>query len=117
MTIDRCPFCQGTLAIRKLKCLDCEFAVEGPFFTSPLLCLSADEQLFAELFILASGSLKEMAGTLGVTYPTIRSRLDAIIQKLKKNIKDRQEYSDNLLKQVAAGKLRPEAAATIIKNL
>ena len=43
-----------------------------------------DEDLaFIKKFILASGSLKEMAAQYGVTYPTVRLRLDRLIQKIK----------------------------------
>jgi hypothetical protein len=70
-----------------------------------------------ELFVLNSGSLKEMAKIMQVTYPTIRSRLDAIIKKMKQIARDREGYKENILKKVEAGKLSPESAANIIKNL
>ena len=47
--------------------------------------LEDEDLVFIKKFILASGSLKEMAGQYGVTYPTVRLRLDRLIQKIKLN--------------------------------
>ena len=45
--------------------------------------LEDEDLVFIKKFVLASGSLKEMAGEYGVTYPTVRLRLDKIIQKVR----------------------------------
>ena len=45
--------------------------------------LEEEDVAFIKRFILASGSLKEMAGQYGVTYPTVRLRLDRLIQKIR----------------------------------
>ena len=46
--------------------------------------LTPDDQNFVRRFILASGSLKAIAGEYGVSYPTIRARLDALIEKVER---------------------------------
>lgn len=48
-----------------------------------LSSLEDEDLVFIKKFILASGSLKEMAGQYGVTYPTVRLRLDRLIQKIQ----------------------------------
>ena len=45
--------------------------------------LEEEDAVFLKKFVLASGSLKEVAGEYGVTYPTVRLRLDRLIQKIK----------------------------------
>ncbi|MHC4574631.1 MAG: DUF2089 family protein [Planctomycetota bacterium] len=45
--------------------------------------LGEEDLAFIKRFVLASGSLKEMAGVYGVTYPTVRLRLDRLIEKIK----------------------------------
>lgn len=77
-----CPSCGGRLEVRRLRCEKCETEVEGAYPLPPLASLSPDDQDFVLQFIKASGSLKEMAGLLGVSYPTVRNRLDAIIGQL-----------------------------------
>jgi hypothetical protein len=69
--------------------------------------LEEEDASFLKRFILASGSLKEMAAAYGVTYPTVRLRLDRLIAKIR--IFDSQETMDDferlLRAQLADGKL------------
>lgn len=61
-----------------------------------------DEELsFIKKFVLASGSLKEMARQYDVTYPTVRLRLDKIIQKIRINDKESNEPYIALIKKLA----------------
>ncbi|MEW5894813.1 MAG: DUF2089 domain-containing protein [Candidatus Omnitrophota bacterium] len=117
MRVNQCPFCHGHYRIKKLECTQCGVSVEGDLHTSPMMSLTEDQQQFIELFVLSSGSLKEMAQVLGVTYPTVRARLDQIIEKLRNEIKGRDDYKQELLEKVEAGKITPEKAAQIIKGL
>ncbi len=117
MKIDHCPFCGGSMKIQKLKCLHCDISIEGEFFTSPILSLCEDDQLFIELFVLNSGSLKDMAEIMQVTYPTIRNRLNGIIARIREIAGDRESYKAHLLKKVQEGELDPGKAANIIRNL
>ena len=80
-----CPSCDGPLAIKRLRCEACQTEVEGIYDLPLLASLSNDDQDFMLQFVKASGSLKEMAKLLGVSYPTVRNRLDDIIETLKKN--------------------------------
>lgn len=78
-----CPSCGGLLAVMRLHCERCDTEVEGIYPLPPLAGLGQDDQEFIVEFIKASGSLKDMAGLLGVSYPTVRNRLDEIIEKLQ----------------------------------
>ena len=80
-----CPSCGGDLAVKRLCCDKCGTEVEGLFSLPPLAALVPEEQEFILEFIKASGSLKDMASFLGVSYPTVRNRLDEIIGKLRRN--------------------------------
>ena len=91
MKITQCPYCQGKLKVRKLECVKCGLKFEGEFYTPAIAMLSQTQQNFVELFVLNSGSLKEMARVLGLSYPTVRARLDEIIKDLSLEIKNRQE--------------------------
>ncbi len=70
--------------MKRLRCEACETEVEGLFALPALASLGPDDQEFIVEFIKASGSLKEMAVLLGVSYPTVRNRLDEVIEKLKR---------------------------------
>ena len=70
---------------------------------------------FVKKFLLASGSLKEMARQYGVTYPTVRLRLDRLIQKIKLSEDTEKEPYIALIKQLALNdKLDFETAKLLI---
>ena len=78
-----CPSCGGVLSVKSLHCAECDTTVQGEFAIHPILRLSAEEQQFVTAFIKCSGSLKQMAADMGLSYPTVRNILDEIIEKLK----------------------------------
>lgn len=84
-----CPSCCGQLAVKRLRCEKCDTEIEGLYPLPALIGLSQDDQEFILEFIKASGSLKEMASILKVSYPTVRNRLDEIIAKLKQDKKSK----------------------------
>ena len=63
--------------------------------------LEDEDITFVKKFLLASGSLKEMARQYGVTYPTVRLRLDRLIQKIKLSEDTEKEPYIALIKQLA----------------
>ncbi|MCK5288331.1 MAG: DUF2089 domain-containing protein [Candidatus Omnitrophica bacterium] len=117
MRIHECPFCNEKVRIKKVECCKCGINFEGEFYTSPVMSLSEEDQSFIELFVLNSGSLKEMAKLLGITYPTVRSKLDQIISNMKEEINRHDEYKAEILEKVSQGKITADKAAEIIKNL
>lgn len=78
-----CPACGSELKVNRLVCEQCQTHIEGEYDLAPLARLSADEQTFILEFIKSSGSLKEMARLLRLSYPTVRNRLDEIIERVK----------------------------------
>ena len=78
-----CPSCGGVLSVKSLHCAECDTTVNGDFVIHPVLRLTAEEQQFVTAFILCSGSLKQMAVDMGLSYPTVRNILDEIISKLQ----------------------------------
>ena len=78
-----CPGCGRILKVVKLACGDCGTAVEGDFDLSLLGRLDAEDQEFILSLLKSSGSLKDMARLYGISYPTVRNRLDVLIEKVK----------------------------------
>ena len=77
--------------------------------------LEDEDVTFVKNFLLASGSLKEMARQYGVTYPTVRLRLDRLIQKIKLSEDTEKEPYIALIKQLALNdKLDFETAKLLI---
>ncbi len=77
-----CPSCRHQLQVRRLSCPDCETTVDGSYDLPALASLPREEQEFVLQFVKVGGSLKEMARIWKVSYPTVRNRLDHIIEAL-----------------------------------
>ena len=79
--------------------------------------LEEEDVTFIKRFVLSSGSLKEMAGEYGVTYPTVRLRLDRLIQKIKISDEVDQEPYVALIKRLALNdKLDSDTAKLLIQE-
>jgi len=68
--------------VKRLTCPECATEVDGRYQLPALASLKAEDQRFIVQFVESSGSLKEMARLLGVSYPTVRNRLDEIIARV-----------------------------------
>lgn len=78
-----CPSCKTKLKVKSLKCETCETEVSGSYNLPVLTLLSEDEQQFILRFIKNSGSLKDMATQMKLSYPTVRNKLNEIIEKIE----------------------------------
>lgn len=79
-----CPACGGDLHVQAMSCDNCDTRIEGSFPLPELMRLSEEDQQFVLDFVMCSGSLKEMAAKLKLSYPSVRNRLDDIIAELEK---------------------------------
>ena len=77
-----CPSCEFPLSVSQLSCTNCETSITGNYSLPIILQLSTDDQQFIFEFILSSGSLKTMASSMKKSYPTVRNKLDEIIEKI-----------------------------------
>jgi hypothetical protein len=102
-----CPYCRGPMSVTKMACAACRIQVEAEFGVSRLASLPVEHQRFIELFVLAGGSLKEIAEQTGISYPTVRSRLDKVIAALEEAMEKSQPRQ----------KLTPEQKAKLIKDI
>lgn len=79
--------------------------------------LEEEDVVFLKKFVLASGSLKEIASQYGVTYPTVRLRLDRLIQKIKMEENQQEDSYILLIKRMAVnGKMDFETAKILIQE-
>ena len=112
---NHCSYCDASMRISKLTCEECGLGHEGDFFTPRLYRLEPEEQQFVELFVVASGSLKQMAAVLGVSYPTVRNRLDRVIETLKAEQHVDEARKETILKDIEAGRIRPKHGMRMIE--
>ena len=66
------------IEIQRVRLVERDVAIEGPFELPPLAQLSGDDQVFVAAFVRCHGSIKRMEKFFGVSYPTIKNRLNRI---------------------------------------
>ena len=104
-----CPECRQGLKIKSMACPSCKVNLEGEFEVSPLGQLSTDDQAFVIAFVRHHGSIKKMESVFGISYPTVKNRLNAIGAALEKGF---EAPSSNLyvLEQLSRGEISVEEA-------
>ena len=80
--IATCPVCTNELTITRLHCRNCGTALEGEFGVGRFGRLDREQMRLLESFLRSRGNLKEMERELGISYPTVRGRVDALVRAL-----------------------------------
>jgi hypothetical protein len=80
--ISTCPVCEGELAITRLHCRSCGTALEGEFGVGRFGRLSREQLSLLESFLRSRGNLKDLERELGISYPTVRGRDEALLRAL-----------------------------------
>ncbi len=75
----RCPDCDKAMKLTIATCTGCGLKLEGEFEISALGRLSEEDQVFVVAFLRHHGSIRQMERILGVSYPTVKNRLRAIV--------------------------------------
>jgi len=112
-----CPACEGALEATHLACTACEMQIEGRFAFPALLRLDREELDFVLAFVRASGSLKELGRIRGQSYPTVRNRLNEIIEKLSADERDPDAERRRILDAIAAGEMTVVEGARRLKEI
>jgi len=78
----QCPVCGDELHVARLECGSCHTGIDGHFALDRFARLSAEHLGFLEVFIKNRGVIKDVGAELGISYPTVRARLDEVIRGL-----------------------------------
>lgn len=119
----RSPFDGGPIVVTRFVCPDSNLSVEGEFeVTIPFAQLSAEQLYFVETFVRCEGRLNRMESELGLSYPTVRSRLHEIIRALGyepgKDEAPQAPAADRqaVLADLEAGRIGFEEAMSLLKG-
>lgn len=101
--LSECPVCSSQLNALRLACKTCGTIIESEFELSRFESLNKEQLAFAEVFIKNRGIIKDVEKELGVSYPTVRAKLDEVIKSLGYEVKEESksevsEILDNLEK-------------------
>lgn len=119
-----CPVCGEAMIIQRLHCPNCDVSVEGRFSLGRLALLSPEQLEFVEVFLRCEGKIRHVEKELAISYPTVRSRLNEVIEALGYEVPGTQEPSDELspearrqvLDDLANGKISSEEAIDLLRG-
>jgi len=117
-----CPVCGQKLAVSKLTCHHCETTIEGNFESCRFCGLTAEQKHFVEVFLKSRGNIKEVERELGISYPTVRGRLDNVLEAMGYRVEqeDRSEIARqrrDILEQLSRGEIGADDAVKLLKTL
>src|SRR3954467_8272780 len=80
--ISTCPVCSSELAVTRLHCGSCGTTLEGDFSVGRFGRLSREQLALLESFLRSRGNLRDMERELGISSPTVRSRVEQLVRSL-----------------------------------
>lgn len=104
------------MKIRNLACVGCNLSLEGDIILPKLATLSPEDREFVEVFILSSGSLKDVGKILGMSYPTVRIRLDNLIKNILSLNEQQRPRRLEILEKLEKGEIKTEDALKQLKE-
>ena len=80
--IATCPVCSNELTVTRLRCGTCGLVLESEFSVGRFARLTREQLALLESFLRSRGNLRDMERELGISYPTVRARVDALVRAL-----------------------------------
>ncbi|SHH80197.1 hypothetical protein SAMN02745180_01113 [Sporanaerobacter acetigenes DSM 13106] len=116
--IGKCPVCGNEMEVTKLSCNSCGTSIEGHFSLCKFCKLSDEQKDFVEVFIKNRGNIKEIEKELGISYPTVRNKLESVIEALgyspKYNVPNINKKE--ILEKLSNGEITSEEAINLLKG-
>ncbi|HHS97611.1 MAG TPA: DUF2089 domain-containing protein [Chloroflexi bacterium] len=116
-----CPVCHDDLLVTRLVCRNCGTALEGRFTMGRLAQLTPDQLHFVEVFLRCEGKITRVQEELGLSYPTVRSRLEEVIRALGyevgKDRADEEEHRREILERLARREITSEEALRLLREI
>jgi hypothetical protein len=128
--ISTCPVCAGELAVTRLRCGSCGTTLEGEFSVGRFARLSREQTALLESFLRSRGNLRDIERELGISYPTVRARVEALVRALgfgprsdedpaaaSDDVADEPQTRESILERLARREISAEDAAEAIRAL
>src|SRR5438045_325156 len=111
-----CPTCKCAMNISELNCEKCSLKLRGNFQEPRLARLSKEHIKLAESFIIADGNMKLLAQQMGISYPTMRRKVDEMIDDLKKVFEEDKKRMEEILVGIEQGKINAQEGLRLIRE-
>lgn len=120
----RCPLCEAPITVTHLHCEHCDIRIEGRFEVSGLAALSTDQLEFVEVFLRCEGKINRVEKELGISYPTVRGRLNEIIlamgyepvTEIEAEEAQREASRLEVLERLSTGTINPDQAVELLRK-
>ncbi|MCO4794057.1 MAG: DUF2089 family protein [Bacteriovoracaceae bacterium] len=117
-----CPACEGQLYPTALGCSQCSTEIKGPIRVNPLMQLDDDMMHFLMVFIHCGGKISDMEKALGISYPTVKTKLSKLQELVASSpVGTEEKQADlnimNVLKEMESGNVDYSSALSKIKEL
>lgn len=115
--INECPVCSSQLIATELSCKTCGTNIKSEFELSRFESLNKEQVAFAEVFLKNRGIIKDVEKELGISYPTVRAKLDDVIKALGYEVKeDSKPDISRILDNLEKGEIDADEAIRKIKR-
>ena len=119
--VAQCPICHDDLIVTRLHCRNCDTTLEGYFELGRLYQLTPEQLSFVETFIRCEGKITRVEQELGISYPTVRSRLHDVIRALGYEVGEEEPPVDEtkrraILEKLGTGQLSSEEAIKLLRG-
>src|SRR5690242_13058343 len=105
------------IVVERVRLAEKDIAIEGAFELPQLARLNAEDQVFVVAFLRSHGSIKEMEQVFGVSYPTIKARLNRIAGQLQFVETDPSPSRAEVLEQLGRGEISADEAIRALESL
>ena len=113
--IFNCPSCDERMVISELKCPKCDLRIKKDFEPCQFCQLPEDDFEFLKIFLKSQGRITDMEKLLGVSYPTIKAKIDSLLRNLGLSPLTTEEEVDPL-DALAQAKISVDEAVAILKQ-
>ena len=112
----KCPNCGDQMVITSYRCSNCYTEVHGEFEIDSFSRLDKEDKEFIELFLQKRGSIKDVGEEIGISYPTVRNRIDKIVAKLGGKV-DKKSHRLDILNMLDNGEISTEKAKELLEEI
>ncbi len=114
--ISTCPVCASELAVTRLHCRSCGTTLEGDFSVGRFGRLNRDQLALLESVLRSRGYLREMERELGISYPTVRARVEALVGALGFGARADSDEPDDPTSEPAEAHTREEILQALARH-
>ncbi len=111
----RCPSCGGPILVTRMECSSCDAVVEGKFTPCPVCALDEEARRLFDVFMRSRGNLKEIERELGLSYPTVRSKIERMFEQYEKSTSSAISRME-VLKMLREGKISVSEAEEMLRS-